>query len=1071
MNIKTTVLVFSLLLTCRSYAQADRVTITGTITSKENKIPLPQATITTASGKVAIIDNMGRFIVSNILLPDTLLISHIGYSSQKIPLHAAVSDLSIALERSADQLPDVIIQTGYNSQKQVSLTGAFGIINNATLNQQTGTNILKRLDGVIAGVDFVTNKTDNNRKLGLSIRGLSTINGPLDPVIVLDNFIYEGSIDNINPNDIENVTVLKDAAATAIYGVKGGNGVIVLTSKKGKNNQPMQVEFNADVLVTEKPDLKAFPKISSADYIDVEQFLYTKGYYDNAINDFQHPALTPLVEVMVKKDNGLLSEEEARQQIDYLKGIDTRDQYRKYMYKKGITRQYALNLRGGTNNMAWYVSASLDNTMDNLSATFNKLNLKSSTTYQPVKNIKIDAGFYYTNSRSVSGKPAYNSIIVSGRDVPYLELVNQSGEYASVPVQYSNFYTDTAGAGKLYDWKYYPMNDYLYDATKINTEELIGNIGVTATLAKGIDFDLKYQYQKQNTDSRRESAPESFNARNLINLFTQIDRDNDAINYIIPPGSIIYNNTSVTGSQNIRGQFNINREYGRHNISAIVGTEARDIYMEGYSFTTYGYRDNPLTSSSVDFRNFYPTYVTGGYSNIYGAPSFFKRTQRYLSFYGNLAYTYKGKYTLTGSFRQDGANIFGATTNNKWKPLWTTGISWHISKEGFYNSELLPMLRLRMTIGKSGNLDPRKTALPVAQIDNNPLTNVPYGVITAINNPSLRWEQVSQMNIGTDFNFKNNIVSGSLDLYFKNGTDLYGPTPYDYTTWGGMGNPMIVKNVAAMKGRGIDLQLRTKNIDRSFRWYTDFIFNYNTNKTTKYYGDGAQMVSSFFGGGSGITPVVGKPLYAIAAYHWGGLDGDGNPQGYVDGQKSTDYYAIIDEASSKGVEGNIKYIGPATPVFFGSLINTMGFKNFQLSFNISYKLGYFFRKPTLNYYQLINYGTGDAEFARRWQSPGDEVKTNVPSFIYDYPELPERDAFYSNAEINIMSASHIRLRYINLDYHFQPSQKQLRHQCSVYLNLANLGIIWMANKARIDPDYPGSIPPQKVYTLGIKYNF
>ena len=212
--------------------------------------------------------------------------------------------LDISLKSKVTALGDVIVtvSTGYEDIPKERATGSFAKINNATLNQQTGTNILKRLDGVTSGLQFTVGKSNTNpqNKTNITIRGLSTINGPLDPLIVLDGFIYEGDINNINPNDIDNVTVLKDAVATSIWGARAGNGVIVISTKKGKYNQKLQIGFTSTVIVNSKPDLDYLPQMATSDYIDVEQFLFGKGYFNTRINR-KYQGLTPAVGNFLKR--------------------------------------------------------------------------------------------------------------------------------------------------------------------------------------------------------------------------------------------------------------------------------------------------------------------------------------------------------------------------------------------------------------------------------------------------------------------------------------------------------------------------------------------------------------------------------------------------------------------------------------------------------------------------------------------------------------------------------------------------------------------------------------------------
>jgi len=216
--------------------------------------------------------------------------------------------------------------------------------------------------------------------------------------------------------------------------------------------------------------------------------------------------------------------------------------------------------------------------------------------------------------------------------------------------------------------------------------------------------------------------------------------------------------------------------------------------------------------------------------------------------------------------------------------------------------------------------------------------------------------------------------------------------------------------------------------------------------------------------------VVGKDLYGIVAYRWAGLDNQGNPQGYLDGKPSTDYAAISNEIADKELEGsNIVFVGSGTPHYFGSLINTVSWKRFSVAVNLAYKFGYYFFKPSINYDALINSGGGHSDFAKRWQRPGDEAITNVPSFIY--PNDAARDNLYLNSTANVLKGDHIRLQYIQFSWMPEWGGNHSFKGLELYANAANLGIIWRSNQQHIDPDYPATVPPGKTWAVGIRCNF
>ncbi|MCW3119894.1 MAG: SusC/RagA family TonB-linked outer membrane protein, partial [Chitinophagaceae bacterium] len=1047
--------------------------ITGTVRDDSTLMPLAGATITVKGTTISTVsDNEGKFQLAVPRGNTTILVSYVGHVTQSI--RKADNDeqsFTILLKKTPQQLEEVtIISTGYQNIPRERTVGAFATVDNKTLNQQTGTTILERLNGVTSGLLFNIGKADAQaRPNAISIRGLSTINGPVNPLVVLDNFIYEGDIKNINPNDVENITVLKDAAATSIWGARAGNGVIVITTKKGNLNEKLKVDANINLIVTQKPDLFSLSQISSSDYIDAEQWLFNKGYFDNSIdNTSEHPPLTPAIEVLLNRRNGLLSATDSATAINVLKGIDSRDQYNKYFYQTAITQQYNLGLRGGGNTIGWLVSGGFDKSAYALKNEFDKVNLRFSNTYRPFKNVQLDLGAYYTSSKAVSGKQI--SFPVNGRDVPYLKFADIDGSALSID-RYRRGYIDTVGGGKLLDWGYYPLADYKHDVITKRLQETIANIGLNYDILHSLRLNLSYQYQRQNSNSEQLADPESFYNRDLINSFSVIDYTSGTVQNIIPKGGILNESDESIHSQNFRGQLNFDEDFGDHSVSMMAGAELREISNKSNSYRFYGYNEDPLSYGIVNYAEYYPN-LNGYYQQIPNTPSISPTyINRFVSFYGNTSYSFKKRYTLYGSLRKDASNVFGLSTNDKWNPLWSAGAGWNISKERFYRLKWLSTLKLRTSLGYSGNIDVTKTARPIAGSgQSDPVTNFPAMIINNPNNPLLRWEKVRQLNFGLDFSLANQLVSGSIDYYQKNGQDLYGVTAFDYTTF-----PItdrVEKNVANMKGNGLDVILKSRNTGGNLKWYTTLLFNYTVSKTTAYFTTESKNLNSLIASGPGITPVVGYPLYAISAYKWGGLNSSGDPQGYLDGQLSTDYNLISSGAEEKGLEtGSLVYSGPASPTVYGSLINEFNWKGFFIDFNISYSFGYYFRKTAFTSDALINRGFATGDYEKRWQQPGDELKTTIPALVYsDYPQFNARDNFFAYAEANVLKGDNIRLRYINAGYTLKrPVQKGPGFgTAQVYIHVANPGILWRANKEDLDPDYPYTLSAPRAVTIGLR---
>ncbi|HEY0176707.1 MAG TPA: SusC/RagA family TonB-linked outer membrane protein, partial [Pedobacter sp.] len=436
--------------------------------------------------------------------------------------------------------------------------------------------------------------------------------------------------------------------------------------------------------------------------------------------------------------------------------------------------------------------------------------------------------------------------------------------------------------------------------------------------------------------------------------------------------------------------------------------------------------------------------------------------------YANGSYTYNGKYMVSLSGRRDASNLFGLNTNDQWNPLWSAGGSWELSREKFWRVAAVSYLRLRATYGFSGNIDPSMSAVTtIAYIGTSLNTPAQQAQFRNYFNPDLTWERSAMMNFGLDFRMAGSRLSGSIEYFNKKGTNLYGNALIDYT--GGVGTS-IVKNVASTKGTGVDIELNSLNVSSGkFSWTSNLNASFYKDQVLKYYLS-SQQASSYVNESTSISGVEGKPVYSIFAYKWAGLDpANGNPRGYLNGQISTDYAKLTGSAATIK---DLNYHGSALPTAYGSVGNTFTYKNFSITARLSYKLGYYFRRTTLKYNSLYSQGTGNADFAQRWQKPGDEVITDVPSMIY--PGSSSRDLFYSLSDALVEKGDHIRLQYVNFAYEMNRQQYNFLpfKTLSIYVNAANLGLLWAANKYHLDPDYRAGnvLKPSKTFSLGLRAN-
>ncbi len=984
------------------------------------------------------------------------------------------SELSFTAKAKVSVLQDVeltAVNNGYQSIPKERATGSFEMIDNKLLNRTVTTNILDKLDGIVPGLIF--NRSIGNRNstvTDISIRGISTLNSNMQPLIVVDNFPYEGDINNINPNDVDNITVLKDAAATSIWGAKAGNGVIVITTKKGKFGQKMNINVNENISFVSKPDLYYLSRFPSSDFVDIESMLFKKGFYDATINNITafYP-YSPAVDIFNKRKLGLISNTDSASTINTLKGYDSRQDYLKYIYRTAVRQQHSISLSGGSSNLNYFISMGYDRNLASLIGNQgDRKTFRSITNIKPIEKLNIQIGIVYTQANGVNNSPGdYGSIITKDNRYlyPYARLADENGNSLNIDRDYRGSFTDTAGAGKLLNWKYNVLNELNSSDKTTKQEDILLNVGATYNIISSLTFDLKYQYEKQSVGSRNYYSPETFFTRNLINLYTPTG-GTATLNSAIPYGGILDLGNSNLTSNAIRGQLNFNRNWLMHSINVIAGAETREARTTFNRFRTYGYDDNVLSYQSVDFVKTLPTYLSlsGNSARIPNNLQFNDYLNRVLSFYTNASYTYQGKYTISLSARRDASNLFGVETNNKWKPLWSTGASWDISKEKFYGIVSLPSLKLRATYGYSGNTNNSNTGILTLRTNsNNQYNSLPTYTINNPPNPNLRWENVAMINLGADFATVRNIISGSIEYYWKTSKDLISSIPADPTS----GYTYLTVNSAELKTKGFDVSIHSKNIDRKVKWQTDVIVSYNQNTVSKYYVN-LSSGSSYITSGQ-INPKEGQDAYSLLSYKWGGLDRlDGSPIGYLNGKQTKSYDSIFNFTGYNDLVNN----GSARPRFFGSLRNSISYKSLLISANITYKAGYYFRRTDLvNYTGLFNQyvQTGYNDYLRRWQKSGDEVTTNTPSLIY--PASSARDNFYAYSDINVERGDHIRFQDINISYTLD--QRKLLgtpfKSISVYAYIYNLGIIWKANHAGLDPDY--ETPPPISYSFGLRAGF
>lgn len=1024
----------------------------------ENNAPLVGATVKVkGTSRTALTNNKGEFSLKNVDDKEVLVISFLGFETKEIK--AAETSNSIKLLSSSDKLDEVqIVSTGYQNIPKDRATGSFTVVDNKLLNRAVTPDLLGRLKGVTNGLlidPLVGNPT------GISIRGRSTIFSNTTPLIVIDNFPFEGDLNSINPNDIENVTVLKDAAAASIWGVRAGNGVIVITTKKGSFNKKTEITLNSNVTLTDKPDLYYQPQLSSAQWVDIEKYLFSEGKYTAELRD-NYSFISPVIELLSKKTPENASLIDA--QVEALKQHDVRDQAERYFYRRGIQQQYFLNFNGGgiNNNYNYSVGYDRDDPSD-VGIKAKRYTVRGANTYGFLDN-KLQITAEFSLNRSIYLNDFGNGFSVK---FPYEQIASADG----IPLPISDgvlraSYTDVAGNGKLLDWKYRPLEELQLKANTINSEstDIRFNTGIRYEILAPLSISANYQYFKSSGLSKSMGDLNSFRVRNEINKYTQINEITGEIKYPFPMGNTYDEGHNLRNTNYGRVQLDFQKQFlSKHSVSAILGYEIRSEKGEISNMSLYGYDPETRKSIAQDNQTYFPYFYDSNSTRFNSNPISLNETiNNYISYYSNLTYSYDDRYILSGSFRKDESNLFGVNGNQKGVPLWSTGIAWNIDNETFYHLDFIQKLQFKGSFGYNGNVNNSITAYTTALTYSPNRYNVPYLEIINPPNPSLRWERVQNINMGLFFSLKKSIVSGSVEFYLKKGMDLIGTSPVAPQT----GVSTYTGNAANTKTRGIDLQLNSRNIDKMFKWYSSFILNFSSDKVTNYMlntGTNNTVVNNdvFF------NPLVSYPINSIFSYKSKGLDQSGNPQGSLNSIVTTDYIKILGEKDIS----QLVFHGSKVPTFFGGFRNNFSYKAIELSINIIYKMGYYFRRQSINYSALLGGVYKQPDYDDRWQNAGDEKFTDVPSLVY--PNNVRRDEFYNFSESTVERGDHIRLNDIKISY-FMPDRVLKKiglKSLQFYGYASNLGIIWAANNRDIDPDVKGGVPTPKNISLGINASF
>jgi TonB-linked SusC/RagA family outer membrane protein len=1012
------------------------------------------------SGQTTNTNSHGVFYMSDVLPFSFLILSgdKIKTDTFRIPnkTYFTLTVKTDTIQHDADELAVVeVVSNGYQQSNKKTATGSYYSVSQDVLQLSVNPSLEEKLIGMIPGYLQTTNYipgTYQSTPMSLSVR-TTMVSNPR-PLIIVDNFPFEGNLNDINPEDVENITVLRDAAAASIWGARAANGVIVITTKSGKFNQKPSVSVNSSLSIGNEPDLYKLDGLSARDKVSLDSFLYKKNYYLTLLRTPSHPALSPVVEAFY---NTGLNDVTREQYLDSLRNLDVRKDMQKYYYRKSKRSQFNLQLNGGGKYVAYGLSLGFDHTQPEIKESWEeRKTVLWNNNFRPYSWMELTTTASYSRymHRNTNGIPVNTE--------PYAMLADADGNPVAHAYQRRLSYINSNATSGLLDWNYFPLRDFQLRRLTLTEEDLRVQAALKIRrfphFLEGLDAGAYVQYQEENNEQSDLKNKESFEVRNLVNNYTQ--KTTAGITRPIPWGDIldVINNKQKTF--NIRYQLNYNKSW-RNNIrlNLMAGRDRIRLLNASTSNRTYDYSYYNQSGQTVPLNQPFPIFYFPSQTlvipNLKNAQS---TTLNYISYYGNGNLQLMNRYFFSVSGRMDISNLYGAQTNDKKIPLYALGLSWDLSGEKFYRIKWLPDLKLRFTYGIAGNTPNSPNAYLTASQAGQNTSLDPMSAINNLPIPSLRWEKTKTLNIGMQSSLVNDVMDVSIDWFSKKATDLMGFKRADETT----GSRSLTGNVSAMKGQHLDVVLSTKIIRRAFQWRSDLLVTWLKDYVVTT--DDTLHEAWEYCDPTRFTPVKNKPLYGIFSFPYEGVDVNGNPLGR---NKDTFYTSML---TASGYDSLI-YHGRSTPPVFGTLINQFSWKQFTLSTTILYKLNYYFRRQSINYSGLLDGSSpGSADFSLRYK-PGLATNTNIPSM--QYPFNKNRDLFYNFSQTLIERADHIRLQNIQLGFDLEKKalQKLQLKTCTIYVNLSNLGIIWKANDRGIDPDKLTEYPQPLMLSVGIRGTF
>jgi len=1054
------------------------MTVKGFIVDYNNR-PLQGATIRVKGvPKGTVTDQHGHFEINGVSLNSFLDITMVGFAPLTI---AAKSDLgTITLRALDEQLQEVniTVNTGYQKISKERAAGSIAQVTAKDMEGRLQPNLLDRIDGLLPGLNLVRNTSspqNSKNNLGIEVRGRSTINAQAAPLIVVDGMPFEGDLTAINPNDIASITVLKDASAASIYGVRSSNGVIVIATKIGSAGKT-KIDYSNTLSFRGLPSRSYLNQMSSAELVNFQKEMFNYRSGDYAVID-PRKAMNDVYRILYDRKGGVISEEEMEKRLDVYRNRDRFSQMDKFLNTTRFDQQHNLAISGGSDRYTYHYSLNYTQPGDyNKGRATNKelgFSLKNNFKFTDWFSLRANVLGKNQNREGDIGFNFYDNYM--GGKASYYLLENEDGSPAQWYSSKSQFEIDRLNALGLEDETYIPLNHVAAIHEKFYNKYLNLNFAANFKIIKGLDFDMSYQSERTEGYNGTLNRKNAQSVVGMVNDATQIGKDG-AIKRNIPQGGQFAEQRNDVNSYTLRGQFNYqNNIQGKHEIVAIAGAERRQINNRYTNIYKYGYDENSLVYKGINEELFgiqiqNTQALFNSYTISKKETGFKDLVDRFVSFYANGSYTYDRKLTLSGSIRMDQSNLFGTNIKNQYKPLWSIGALYHLPRIDW---EPLDRWSVRATYGVNGNVPKDNGPYLISRVNNNLnyFNGEMQAYIDSPPNPLLRWERTKVFNVGFDFSLFKDRLTATLDIYNKKTSDLLGNTPLDPT----LGWDMVLLNYADMQNSGIELGLNGKMIQReNFSWNSTVNFSYNKNKITNLYVEQNTPYYYYYA----PQNRVGIPMGSLYSIDYAGLNDKGRPLARkADGS--------LVETTQKLTVDDLIYEGTTVPPYTVSFRNGFKYKDLTLSFMFIFNGGHVMRgvhPEFLSKYAELNYNNNfDKLWLNYWKNPGDESNPDIaPAFVS--AASGNISDIFNAAHKFVQKADYIKLRDISLSYNLPaqwiaPTKLSYVRRTGQVLNAWR----WVANKDNLDPEvwagYSTVTSPSRgiqapiIYNLGVSVGF